>query len=693
MHLPQGHVAQAHLLEGLDPDQHAAVVSEAQPLCILAGAGSGKTRVLTRRIAHRVATGSADAGHVLALTFTRKAAGELRSRLRSLGVPEGAAAGTFHAIAYAQLRQRWADRRQSPPALLDRKARLLAPLLPRARAGGRASATVQAADLAGEIEWAKARIVDPTRYEAEAKAAGRVPPVPAAVMAAIYQRYEDDKRAKGLVDFEDLLALCARAMEDDAEFAAAQRWRFRHLFVDEFQDVNPAQFRLLAGWLGRTTDLCVVGDPNQAIYAWNGADPGMLTGFGSVFPGATVVRLGTNYRSTPQVVAVAAAVLAAGQDRSGPDTGVVRTPRPHGPDPVLRQFDTDVAEGLGVARTLRRAHRPGVVWSQMAVLARTNAQLVLLAEHLRAAGVPARVSGGGALLRQPEVRAALDELRRMPAPVALASRLGDIEAMAADGGAEERRRNLEALVRLGRDYAALDPAASVEGFVGWLASAGRGDDLDPDADAVELTTFHRAKGLEWRVVVITGLERGLVPIAHADTPAAEAEERRLLYVALTRATDELTCTWAERRTFGSRALSRSPSTYLEPVMATIAAMARGGSPEQWLARIDGERSRLRAMAGTPGSSAHRARPRTGAPVLGANADPRVLEALKGWRSAAARASGVPAYVIFHDATLAAVAEARPATRAELLALPGLGPVKAERYGDTLLALLADVAVG
>ncbi|MGH9156411.1 MAG: ATP-dependent helicase [Acidimicrobiales bacterium] len=688
------HLLPDHLLAGLDADQHAAVVSDAQPLCILAGAGSGKTRVLTRRIAHRVATGSADADHVLALTFTRKAAGELRNRLRALGVRDAVAAGTFHAIAYAQLRQRWADRGQTAPVLLDRKARLLAPLVPRARAGGRGSATVQAADLAGEIEWAKARMVEPSRYQAEAEAAGRTPPVPAAAMAAIYQRYEDDKRAKRLVDFEDLLALCGRAMDDDAEFASAQRWRFRHLFVDEFQDVNPAQFRLLAGWLGRTTDLCVVGDPNQAIYAWNGADPGLLTGFASLFPGSTVVHLGTNYRSTPQVVATAAAVLAAGGvTGSGPNpTADVHAPRPDGPAPVVRQFDDDGAEALGVARTLRRAHRPGVSWSQLAVLARTNAQLVVLRERLAAADIPTRVTGGGALMRLPEVRAALDELRRMPSTVPFVSALADVEAMAAEGGVAERRANLEALVRLGRDYASLDPAPSLAGFVAWLAAAGRGDDVGPDTDAVDLTTFHRAKGLEWRVVVITGLEKGLVPIAHADTPAAEAEERRLLYVALTRATDELVCTWAERRTFGSRALSRSPSPYLEPIIATVAAMADGGSPADWRARIEAERGRLRSMAGAQWGGVAQSR-RPGRPGPGANADPAVLDALKGWRSAAARASGVPAYVIFHDATLAAVAEARPSTRAELLALPGLGPVKAERYGDTLLALLAGVAAG
>jgi DNA helicase-2/ATP-dependent DNA helicase PcrA len=663
------------LLEGLDPAQHRAVVSEAQPLCILAPAGSGKTRVLTRRIAHRVATGQADAARVLTLTFTRKAAGELRSRLGSLGVREPIAAGTFHAVAYAQLRRRWADRGERAPVLLERKARLLAPLLPRARAGSATKATVQPGDLAAEIEWAKARLVPPSRYEAEVEAAGRRPPVPPATMATLYERYENEKRRKGLVDFDDLLMLCALSLEGDREFAAAQRWRFRHLFVDEFQDVNPVQFRLLQGWLGDRTDLCVVGDPNQAIYSWNGADPTLLTDFEAHFPGAEVVRLDRNYRSTAQIVAVGRAVLGGAGGEGVHDVTAVRG---DGALPVVRQYDTDADEARGVARALRRAHRPGVPWSHLAVLARTNAQLVLFDEHLRAAGIPCRMGGGGLLLRLPEVQAALEHLRSLPSTTPFVSRLADVEAAAAEGGAEERRANLEALVRMGHDYAAVDATATVDGFVAWLAAGDRGDGADGGrpTDAVELATFHRAKGLEWPVVFVTGLEKGLVPIGHATTPAAESEERRLLHVALTRGVDEVQVSWAERRTFGSKSVARSPSPLLAAIEDTVAAMAAGGTPGEWRERLAAERSRLRAL---PGPGRHRP---------GATADPAVWAALTTWRAETAQASGVPAYVIFHDATLAAVAEARPRNRAELLALPGLGPVKAQRYGDTLLAVLA-----
>jgi len=692
------------LLDGLDPSQREAVVSEAAPLCILAGAGSGKTRVLTRRIAHRVTTGSAEASRTLVLTFTRKAAGELRGRLQSLGVRDQVAAGTFHGIAYTQLRRRWADRGELAPTLLDSKVRLLASLVPRARAESRNPALVHAADLATEIEWAKARMVPPPRYEAAADIAGRRLPFPLATMAGIYQHYEDDKRRKRMVDFDDLLAGCVQALETDPEFAAGQRWRFHHFFVDEFQDVNPVQFRLLRAWLGDRVDLCVVGDPNQAVYAWNGADPMLLTEFPRHFAGAEVLRLDHNHRSTPQVVSIAVAALGQGQAEP-------RTTRPGGALPVVRRFETDEAEGRGIARILRRAHGPTLGFARMAVLARTNAQLVVLEEHLRAAGVPCRLTGDGSLLRQAEVKAALAHIRTSAAGSSFTSRLSDVEAMSLEAGAveagaveagsvdavagkmggDERRLNLQALVRLGRDYAALDPAGSVDGFLAWLRAGSRGEGPQQGADTVELTTFHRAKGLEWPLVVVAGLENGLVPIGRARTPEAEEEEQRLLHVALTRALDQVHCTWAERRTFASRTIARSPSPYLERIEAAIAAMAPDGrdGPVGIPASVRARRDELRERRDrAPSTGLTSGVSPSGVSRAGGEAAENALATLRAWRSATARASGVPAFVIFHDATLGALAEARPSTRAELLALPGLGAVKAERYGDTLLALLA-----
>jgi DNA helicase-2/ATP-dependent DNA helicase PcrA len=664
-----GHGDCTDLLTGLTPAQLEAVTTPGQPLCILAGAGSGKTRVLTRRIAWRVAEGQAMAAHVVALTFTRRAADELTARLSSLGVRDQVAAGTFHAIAYAQLRRRWADSGERPPALLDRKTRILFRLLPARRSPADPGPT----ELAAEIEWAQARMVSPAGYAESVAAAGRKPPLPAADVAAIYERFQQEKRRQHLVDFDDLLLECARALETDAAFAATQRWRYRHLFVDEFQDVNPLQFRLLEAWRGGRDDLCVVGDPRQAIYSWNGADPRYLTGFAERFPGATVVHLDENHRSTPQVVAVANAVLegigghrlqAAGAD---------------GPLPTTTSYACDEEEAREVVRSLRRRGGSGR-WSDLAVLARTHAQLVVFEDLLKAAAIPYRLRGSSAFLDQPAVKETIGILRRRGgAP--LAGVLPDLDAAALEAvESGERGADLDVLARQAREFLVLDRTGSVGGFVAWLTARMAREEPATTGQAVDLATIHAAKGLEWPVVFLVGFEQGLLPIGHASTPEARAEERRLLYVAVTRAERELHVSWAERRSFGSGTMARSPSPWLADVEAAIQALAGAGQPDTdaWRGCVAEGRARLRSTTGG-----------RRAPRVGERADPAVLQALRSWRADTARASGVPAFVLFHDTTLAAVAEARPRDRHSLLALPGMGPVKAERYGDALLAVVAD----
>ncbi len=697
----------ASLLDGLTTRQIEAVTSDGAPLAIVAGAGSGKTRVLTRRIAYRVATGDIDPRHVLALTFTRKAAGELRSRLTALGVRDQVAAGTFHAIAFAQLRRYWADADRPVPTLLERKvgllARLAGPTTSRfgRSSGDRGPAGPQPIDLAAEIEWAKARCITPENYEAEVGALGRRPPLAPGAMASVYERYELEKRRRGLVDYEDLLMACVTAIETDSAFAARQRWQFRHLFVDEVQDLNPAQARLLTGWRGSHNDLCVVGDPNQAIYSWNGADPTYLRAFPQREAGATVVVLDDNFRSSPQILGVADAVLASGP---GARQASLRPNRPDGPIPTVRSFATDRDEARGIARAARDAHHPGLAWSKIAVLTRTNAQLVAFEEAFRAADIPYRVRGGGAFLGRPEVQSALAELQRGSG--SFEARLADLAAMARaheghDGSvaarnpAQERQAALVELVRLGHEYRSLDASATPEGFLSWLtATLQRNDESAGHSDVVELSTFHAAKGLEWEVVFLAGLEQGLVPIGHAKRDEEIDEERRLLYVAMTRAEAKLHCSWSAERTFGSRSVPRRPSPWLAEIDAARAALAEGNRPgPDWRAHLAEQRARLRSGNGPGERTDSAARTRGGegrfAVRAGVNADPDILAALKKWRSTAARAAGVPAYVIFHDTTLAIVAESCPRDRSALLALPGLGPVKAERYGDALLQLVAE----
>ena len=341
--------ATAALLRGLNQHQRQAVLSAASPLRILAGAGSGKTRVLTHRIAHRAAIGTLDPNRVLAVTFTRKAAGELRDRLGRLGLRGGIHAGTFHSIAYAQLRQRWEERGVRPPELLERKVGFISRLM---GAGRNSTAPF---DVVAEIEWAAARRVTPETYAAQAALARRRPPLELGKVAEIYDRFMTEKRKRRLVDFDDLLRLAARDLAADPVYASARHWRFRHLFVDEFQDVNPLQYALLTAWLGPESDLCVVGDPNQAIYAWNGADAQYLVDFDRWFPGGDTVTLEDNYRSTPQVLTVANAVLAAGHNVPIR----LRPHRPEGPMPTVTEHADEQAEAHAIARQLRDRHAPG----------------------------------------------------------------------------------------------------------------------------------------------------------------------------------------------------------------------------------------------------------------------------------------------------------------------------------------------
>lgn len=566
---PAGHPSELPVLRGLTPAQRAAVVAPDPTLCVVAGAGSGKTRVLTRRVAYRALTGDAAPEHVVVVTFTRKAAGELRRRLWQLDV-DGVTVGTFHGLAYAELRRHWADGRRPVPGVVPDPARIVRRLVEeqrpgragdsgrsragdsgRARPGATAGDRAAAADgelaraLAAEVDWAQARDLTPDRYPAAARAAERRPLVPVDDVAEIFQRYLEEKRRRHVVDLHDLVAGAARLLESDPAVAEAVRWRARHFFVDEFQDVNPAQWRLLRALLGGRRDLFVVGDPQQAIYSWNGADPTLMARLPDLVPGTTVLRLDDNHRCTPQVVAVATAVLADGRGGDGADGGATATAaagpaagpvgapgssRPDGPLPEVRAFDDEDAEAVAVVRWLRLVHQPGARWANLAVLARTHARLAAVAEALGRAGIPCHYG---------------PPHDGRPAP---AADTGD-----EPGDADAPPTTLDRTAPADRPTAS-DPAP------------GPGGDEDR-RDAVELATFHRAKGLEWDAVALVGLEEGMVPIAYARSAEAVAEERRLLYVAVTRASRQLWCSWARQRRVAGRLRPAGPSPWLAAVGA------------------------------------------------------------------------------------------------------------------------------
>lgn len=656
------------LIADLDESQRRAVLEPARPLAILAPAGSGKTRVLTRRIAWQGRTEAIDLPHVLALTFTRKAAGELRTRLRRLGARDELTAGTFHAVALAQLRAYSEHRGKQLPELLDRKARILGPLL-RGQRGPQLTVAVN--EIAGEIEWAQAQLAGPSAYAAAAERAGRSPALALDRVADVYRRYQEEKRTRGLIDFDDLIRLTAQALEDDAEFAATQRWRFRHLFVDEFQDVSRAQLRLLSAWLGDRSDLCVVGDPDQAIYSFAGADSRYLDRIADHFPGAVTVRLEVNYRSTPEIVTAARAVLPASS------RATVRAASPPGPAPTVTKYDDGDAEARGVADRLRAALAEGRRWSDLAVLYRVNAQSAVFEETLARAGIPFRVRGDRAFLDRPEVKEALDALRTAASErpqLELTQHLADL-VMDAEAQSESTRTHREAVARLGHEYLAVASGrGTVVEFLEFLRTSLRGhDDGGVAADAVDLLTFHRAKGLEWDTVCVTGLERGLVPISHAHgDPAALAEERRLLYVALSRAVRGLHVSWAGARDRGDRTSTRTASPYLAEIQRAIT-----GEPEPSPSPDTNRRGAREARARLASLAEEELAP----------ADRPLYDALVAWRLDVARAAGVPAYVVFDNKVLRTVAGARPASPAELLALPGVGPVKLDRYGAAVLELV------
>ena len=663
------------LLVGLDREQRLAVVATEHPLAIIAPAGSGKTTVLTRRIAYRVATNSADADHVVALTFTRQAAGELRQRLWRLGVRgPGLRVGTFHAVAHALLRQRWMEQSRRAPTLLSSNRRLLAEVIGARHDPGELAA------VATELEWSRARLVASDRYIEAARRAGRRPPVDLQRVAGYLSDYATLKKRRGVVDFDDLLADCATEIRSDTNYAQIVRWRFRHLFVDEFQDLNPLQHHLLEAWRGSRPDICVVGDPRQAIYGWNGADPQLLERIDETLPGVTVIRLVRNYRCTPQIVAAAAGVFPAGMVD---DTSSMR---PDGPVVETTAAADEAAEAELVARRVRTMRPPGGRWSAIGVLARTNAQLPVLARALDRVGVPHVVLGSGGRTAPDDVTSGLmEEARRIKRAGELASwsaDLADSELVAThltapgtvnarpidgdtidgdtiDGGRAQLAARLSVSVAA-RRFLTEVPSGDGAAFADWFL-LGAGETVLHDA--VELATFHAAKGREWRGVVVAGFETDLVPHSSARTAEARAEEARLAHVAFTRAAEHLVITWAMNR----HDRTTGPSTLVPRAAVDQSGDVLTLPRRETLQRADSSES----TAGTG----------------------TVLASLVEWRRRAARAARLPPASIIGDDTLRILAAEQPLTLDEVVRLAELGPSTSRHLGPRLLdAIVAALSV-
>jgi DNA helicase II / ATP-dependent DNA helicase PcrA len=691
------------LIADLDDEQREAVLAPRGPVCVLAGAGTGKTRTITHRIAQLVAAGHVAAGQVLAVTFTQRAAGEMRTRLRALGAAAHTGSGvgavqalTFHAAAHRQLRYFWPRVvGDTGWQLLDSKFAVVA----RAASSSRLQlSTDDVRDVAGEIEWAKASLISPEQYPDAVAAAARDIPLDAARVATVYAAYESLK-SRGddvaLLDFDDLLLHTAAAIENDAAIAEEFRDRYRCFVVDEYQDVTPLQQRVLSAWLGDRDDLTVVGDANQTIYSFTGATPRYLLDFSRQFPDATVVRLERDYRSTPQVVSLANRVIAAARGRVAGSKLHLVGQRDPGPAPSFSEHPDEVAEAAAVAKSISRLVESGTAPAEIAVLYRINAQSEVYEEALTEAGIPYQVRGGEGFFSRQEIRQALLVLQRaagrgteaeaaLPDVVrGLLEPLGLTAEPPTGTRARERWEALSGLADLVDEEVAHRPQLDLPGLLAELRT--RADSRHPPVvQGVTLASLHAAKGLEWDAVFLVGLTDGTLPISHALAHGAESEaveeERRLLYVGITRARMHLALSWSLSRNPGGRQ-TRKPSRFLSGLAPQTQSDSTASRPR----RNRGAASRCRICNNqltTPAAIMLRR-----CESCAADIDDELLLQLKDWRLRTAKDLKVPAYVVFTDNTLIAIAELLPSDDAALVAIPGIGARKLEQFGPDVLELV------
>jgi DNA helicase-2/ATP-dependent DNA helicase PcrA len=708
------------ILAALDPEQREVASTLRGPVAVIAGAGTGKTRAITHRIAYGVATGVYRPTSVLAVTFTTRAAGELRGRLQRLGVG-GVQARTFHSAALRQAQYFWPRAYGAElPRVLENKMSLVADSANRLRVQ---VDTPRLRDLVSEISWAKVSNVAPEDY---ARLAGQhrrsVSSMDPETVGRVFESYEATKRSRDRIDFEDILLCAAALISEHPDVAEQVRATYRHFVVDEYQDVSPLQQALLDLWRGDRTDVCVVGDPAQTIHSFAGAQASFLTEFPRRHRGATVIRLVRDYRSTPQVVGVANQVMDPGV-RSG-TAGRLQAQQPAGPAVEFASAPDEQADAGQIADWLARLAQAGIEYREMAVLFRINAYSPPLEQALADRQIPNLVRGGERFYERPEVRQALLTLRneaRANGPDSGVDVLEQVKAVLgalgwtpqppnSAGAVRERWESLAALVAVAEDLVAeatdtagtlLDPAvgdpAALDGsrpvaaetrpridLVAVSAELDRRAEAQhvPTAQGVTLGTIHAAKGLEWDAVALSGVHEGSVPFVLATAPEELAEERRLLYVGITRARSRLRISWSVTRNGGGA--SRRPSRFLDGVLPpSLAAGADNGAGR-------GRRTSLAAHCRSCG------RPLAGGAErkLGRHLDcpstydERTLALLKEWRKLEATGQSLPAYCIFTDATLVALAEASPSTGADLAKVPGIGAVKIDKYGEAVLAILA-----
>ncbi|WP_167348116.1 MULTISPECIES: ATP-dependent DNA helicase UvrD2 [Streptomyces] len=696
------------VLDGLDPEQREVALALNGPVCVLAGAGTGKTRAITHRIAYGVRAGILQPASVLAVTFTNRAAGEMRGRLRQLGAG-GVQARTFHSAALRQLQFFWPKAVGGDlPRLLERKVQLVAEAAARCRVRLDRN---ELRDVTGEIEWAKVTQTVPADYPAVVAKSVRDAPRDPAEIGQIYAMYEQLKRDRSVIDFEDVLLLTVGILQDRHDIADQIRRQYQHFVVDEYQDVSPLQQRLLDLWLGDRDNLCVVGDASQTIYSFTGATPDHLLNFRTRHPGATVVKLVRDYRSTPQVVHLANGLLGQARGRAAEHRLELISQRGPGPEPAYTEYADEPAEAEGTARRIRDLIAAGVPAGEIAVLYRINAQSEVYEQALADAGVPYQLRGAERFFERQEVREAgvalrgaaraggndplLDDAEDLPAQVraVLSTKGWTTQPPAGSGAARDRWESLAALVRLAEDFARAKPGATLSDLVAELDERAAAQHA-PTVQGVTLASLHAAKGLEWDAVFLVGLTEGMMPITYAKTDEQVEEERRLLYVGVTRARLHLTLSWALSRSPGGRA-SRRPSHFLKGLrpgsgQLGSSSAARTGGIERGAGPGGRRKVRGPVLCRVCGATLTEA----GAMKLmrcedcPSDMDEALYERLRDWRAEQARELAQPAYCVFTDKTLMAIAERVPTTDGELSSISGVGVRKLDRFGADVLAICA-----
>ena len=672
------------LLRGLDPEQREVAVHAGGPLVVLAGAGTGKTRAITHRIAYQAAIGATDPRRVLALTFTTKAAGEMRSRLRALGTPS-VQARTFHSAALRQLRFFWPRISDGPfPELLPQKATLVGHAM---QAVGIAPERETIRDVAAEIEHAAVSLLGVDDYVERAAARPLPDGIDLDAMVQIMQRYGELKTERRVLDFEDVLLVLVGALGTHEDIAAQVHDQYRSFVVDEFQDVSPLQHDLLMRWLGRRDDLCVVGDPAQTIYTFAGATDRFLRRMSVDFPSSQEVRLVRNYRSAEPVIGIANAVLRRTGRTPIQLIGTQRT----GPPPAFTEYADDAAEAEAIAARIAGEIESGRRPADIAILFRTNSQSRAFEEALGARGVSYVLRGGERFFARREVKEALAVMRASshregsdPLDVQVKDILSSIgwspTAPQAQGAVRERWESLSALVGLAQDSQSESQLpVPLAAFIADLDDRAE-HQFAPTIDGVTLASVHAAKGLEWESVHLAGVSEGLLPIGYAETAEAIDEERRLFYVAVTRARTALSLSWSKGRR-GSPAKGRRPSRFVGEVQA--GRPARPEAPAR--TAVAAAPVRCRVCSSLLLTRADRNRGRCA--QCPADVDGAVLEALIHWRGDRSTQLNMPVFLVLSMPTMREIAERVPDSLDDLGRVSGMGPVKLEQFGHELLALI------